>query len=51
MKGEADIAYGYKERNFWNCSARVLGSVIEPDEATTGVLGVMVYNPEVVCEH
>jgi hypothetical protein len=51
MKGEADIAYSCKERNFWNCSARVLGSVIGPDEATTAVLGVVVYNPEVVYEH
>lgn len=27
-EGEMDIACGCKERNFWNCSARVLGSVI-----------------------
>jgi hypothetical protein len=38
MEGEADIAYGCKERNSWNCSARVLGSVIEPNEATVAVL-------------
>jgi hypothetical protein len=37
-EGEADIACGYKERNFWNCSARVLGSLIEPDEATAAIL-------------
>jgi len=38
MKEKAEIAYGCKERNFWNCSARVLGSVIELDEATAAVL-------------
>ena len=38
MKGEVDIAYGCKERNFWNCSAKVLGSVIKPNEDTIAVL-------------
>jgi len=38
MKEKADIAYGCEERNFWNCSARVLGLVIELDEATAAVL-------------
>ena len=38
MEEEAEIVYGCKERNFWNCSARVLGSVIELDEATATIL-------------
>ena len=38
MEGEMNITYGCKERNFWNRLARVLWSVIEPDEATTVVL-------------
>jgi hypothetical protein len=35
---EADITCGCKERNFWNCLARVLGSVIGPDVTTVVVL-------------
>jgi len=35
---EANIVCGCKERNFWNCSAKVLGSVIEPEEATAAIL-------------
>ena len=38
MKGETDIPCDCKERNFWNCSAKVLGFVIEPDEITVVVL-------------
>jgi hypothetical protein len=38
MEEEADITCGCKETNFWNCLARVLGSVIELDEATATVL-------------
>ena len=38
IEEEADIACGCKERNFWNCLARVLGSVIGPDETTVVVL-------------
>jgi hypothetical protein len=38
IEEEVDIACGCKERNFWNYAARVLGSVIEPDEATAAVL-------------
>jgi hypothetical protein len=38
MEEEEDIACGCKERNFWNCSAKILGSVIELDEATAVVL-------------
>jgi hypothetical protein len=38
MKEEADITYGCKEINFWNYSTRVLGSVIELDEATAALL-------------
>jgi hypothetical protein len=38
IEGETDIAYGCKERNFWNCAAWILESVIEPDEATIVVL-------------
>jgi hypothetical protein len=38
MKKETDIACGCKERSFWNCSAKVLGSIIEPEEATAVVL-------------
>jgi len=34
---EANIVYSYKERNFWNCSIIILGSVKEPDK-TTAVL-------------
>jgi len=35
---EADIAYGCKEKNFWNCLAKVLRSVIGSDETTAAVL-------------
>ena len=35
---EADIAYGCKEKNFWNCLAKVLGSMIGPDETIAAVL-------------
>jgi len=38
MKEEANIVYGCKDINFWNCSARVLGSVIEPHEVTAAIL-------------
>ena len=38
MKEEANIACGCKDRNFWNCSARVLGSVTEPHEVTAAIL-------------
>jgi len=37
-KEEANIACGCKERHFWNCLARVLGSAIRPDETTVVVL-------------
>jgi hypothetical protein len=36
-KKEADNAYGCKEINFWNCSAKVLESVIKPDETIVAV--------------
>jgi len=39
-KKEASIACGYKKRNFWNCSVKVLGSMIEPDEANVAVFVV-----------
>jgi hypothetical protein len=48
---EADIACGCKERNFWNCSAKVLGLVIESGKLLLQYCGVVVYNPEVVDEH
>ena len=38
MEEEADIACGYKERNFLNCSDKVLGLVKGPDETTVAVL-------------
>jgi len=38
MEKKVDIACGYKEKNFWYCLARVLGSVIEPDKTTVVVL-------------
>jgi len=38
MEEEADVACGCNERNFWNCSAKVLGSIIESEEATVAVL-------------
>ena len=37
-KEETDIACGYKEINFWNCSTRVLGLVKVTDEAIVTVL-------------
>jgi hypothetical protein len=38
MKEEAYIDYGCKERNFWNCLVRVLGSMIGPDETNAAIL-------------
>jgi hypothetical protein len=38
MEENADIAFGYKERNFWNCSVKVLRSVKGPDETIVAVL-------------
>jgi len=38
MEEEVDIVCGCKERNFWNCSAKILGSIIEPEEVTAVVL-------------
>lgn len=35
---KAEIVCGCKERNFWNWSARTLGSVNGPDEAAAAVL-------------
>jgi hypothetical protein len=37
-KEEVDIACGCKEKNFWNCLAKVLGSMIGFDETTAAVL-------------
>jgi hypothetical protein len=37
-KEKTNIACDYKERNFWNCSAKVLGSVKELDETTATIL-------------
>jgi hypothetical protein len=38
MEEEMDNACGCKEKNFWNCSTKVLRSMIEPDETTASVL-------------
>jgi len=38
MKVKVNIACDCKERNFLNCSARVLGLVMEPDEVTAAAL-------------
>jgi hypothetical protein len=38
MEEEANNVRGCKERNFWNCWAKVLGSMIDPDEITIAVL-------------
>jgi hypothetical protein len=38
MKGKTDITCGFKEKNFWNCLAKVIGSVIKPDKITTAIL-------------
>jgi hypothetical protein len=51
MKGETNIAFGCKERNFWNCSARVLGSVIDPMKLLMQYCGLVVYNPKMIYEH
>jgi hypothetical protein len=37
-KKRVDITCGCKERNFWNCSVRVLRSVKEPNETIIVVL-------------
>ena len=38
MEEKAEIAYGYKERKFWNWSTKVLGLMKEPNETTAALL-------------
>jgi len=48
MEEEVNIACGCKKRNLWNCSTKVLGSIIELEEATAANCGVVVYKIKVV---